>query len=317
MHRFFNGLLSIVLTASLIFFSFQTLDAETLALNEYNCQSTDSYQNIINIILIDRTTALNDKSNLSLQNGIKSIIMSSDIHGRLQILEVGQNDFTADSVADYCLDEYTTNKQKKVESNAFNKTLAAILEKFGLYHKIEFDDSIDIERIDRINKYRDNIFRQLKVYLSHQKSNTSATSIISLISQCYHHYSLGKKTFNLFIFSDMLDSQISTLLKSNDIKTNGDSYKELAVSQAKLMKDSFGIVSDIKNVNIVVWGLGRSDINSNAKLTLEQYHSLNIFWKTFFTNFFNDPTIILGEYMPEIHSIFKSTPHGFGTSQNY
>lgn len=243
-----------------------------------SCKNQRAYRDIVNIILLDQTTTLNEESKDQFSSGIFTILKNTKIHGKLVVYEIRESDFQGTHGQKTCLDAFPY-AQNQLENNLSNDSFLDYLKNsiFGFgdeaYAKSHANDVIEEEFFEK-RKY---IASKIIKLTSNQNNGTKETSIINQIARTFQVNCPESSECNFFIFSDMLDSRVKRyILKHDNIQ-----LVELAENDAGAALQDFNVKNTTKKITVIIWGLGRNDISPDSKLTSNEYRRLRIYWTAF------------------------------------
>lgn len=231
------------------------------------------------IVILDRTSVMNDQEKKSFTRGVEYLISDNKITGKIDLFEISDSSVSYESKFNTtkCLQPFYVDQEKIPqgiipdeckEQNMFDM---GVLDKF-FYYLLPKSKSFADEEIDKMckefiveyqaeekNKRKELVEKIKKIALEDAKP--SDTALLTSITEILSTRCPKDDQCSVYIFSNLLDSNIKEMGTSSNSRDRGKSDMEKLVNER----------GSNKNINnIQVWGFGFDDRDGGKKKEITQ-----------------------------------------------
>ena len=247
--------------------------------NDPGCREKPAYRLLENIIVLDRTTKLDDASKKRFRYGIGQILSNRSLAGRLVVKEIRDNETQTDRLAEGCLDTLLPlNLAPPTPDGWLRQSVRQVT---GFYrawfpHK-DSRREIDLKLVTAIKIATDRKATEVAIsnIVDDKKQPSNGTEIgLSLISTL-QTLCADRLSCDIFIFSDLLDDVAK--------QANG-SHKDMRAAgreRALFLLRQFAPRIDKTTLSIRAWGFGRRDDNPAKALEEKDAVAYRTYWSGF------------------------------------
>ncbi|MHC1790094.1 hypothetical protein [Solidesulfovibrio sp.] len=244
------------------------------------CEECKEYRDNASIILVDRTTNLNASAKKQFVRGVDSFIRSQRVSGKIVMYEVRSADFDTRFIMQDCLKPLASVGE---DEPAWKKSIEYIAKKINaesIYDYFAYKNS-DKNK----NTYEDDIdalvgrrsvVANIESYVNKDINETRSTALVSEFSRIYKDFSQGSDDLFILVYTDLQDTSLKKKLLDEKVE-----WEQLGIDKARHYAEIFPVRNPAKNVTVVFWGVGRSEVDKDSKLKAEEAAKFEKFWRSF------------------------------------
>jgi len=230
------------------------------------------------VIIVDRTTLLDDVAKQRYNEGINYIFSDQKSFGRLKVFEIRANESQAKSSTVGCI--YTvepvdveSNHQGSYFYNIYKHFLSKLEKLFGIAKKT---DPIGRKLRDDNAFARATAAASLRSLLINDDPTSSDTELLQTTVAAIAAQCSKVEQCDVFLYSDLLDSYVK-----RDFRMNANMHAAGVARAAELINEYRPEISKTL-LTITAWGFGRDDAAPGVALENRKRISVKAFWAGFF-----------------------------------
>lgn len=247
--------------------------------NVYNdCKANDRYNEVLNLFLIDPTTPFSDTTHDRLHSGIRAALWDKTINGNVQVYMMGPDNYSAKLIYRGCIPQKeTVVTTEPAAASSPPKSLWRFF--FPNPYKDEEKELNDTQSpaLEYL-AYMKKTVAAIESAIDKNTVDSKTTCLIHDFANILHDQVREERDINIFFFTDLLDTELSKMLKK---KLPISSFAEYGVKKGKECKGMARLTPG-GEINIYAWGVGRDESTPKATLTKDEVDKLKKFWDAFF-----------------------------------
>ena len=247
--------------------------------NVYNdCKANDRYNEVLNLFLIDPTTPFSDTTHDRLHSGIRAALWDKTINGNVQVYMMGPDNYSAKLIYRGCIPQKeTVVTTEPAAASSPPKSLWRFF--FPNPYKDEEKELNDTQSpaLEYL-AYMKKTVAAIESAIDKNTVDSKTTCLIHDFANILHDQVREERDINIFFFTDLLDTELSKMLKK---KLPVSSFAEYGIKKGKEYKGMARLTPG-GEINIYAWGVGRDESTPKATLTKDEVDKLKKFWDAFF-----------------------------------